>query len=129
MDVELSIQVVPTDEGTMLLAQANKDYSLMYNALMHEYEGEYSYIIPSSNKMNYLFTVGTYDPSILASRNLVLDGACFSLYRQPYSDVEIGKWCSKIEHHFECMQIQFKKILDRQNSDKHDAELEALIIQ
>ncbi len=129
MDIQLSIQVVPTDEGIMLLADANDDYSLMCNALRHEYEGEYSYIIPSSEKMDYLYTTGTYDPSILSSRSLIVTGSDSSLYRQPYSDIELVRWCNKIEHHFDCMKVQFKRILDRQDSDILQAKLEALIIQ
>jgi len=128
-DVQLSIQVVPCDEGVMVLAEANEDYVRMIDALRNEYGGEYDYIVPADDKDSYLYTTGVYDASILASRHLLHTLFHHSLYRQPYSEVEIGKWFAKIEHHFECMKVQFKNILSRQDSDRHAAKLEELIIQ
>ena len=122
MVVELGIKLVPTDEGIMMLAEANKEYVDMIACLRTEYDGEYNYVVPiQEDEHLYLINTTSTDQSVFGHSRLLSRGVMHRVYRQPYSEKELEKWCLRAESRLNEMISTYKIVLDRMNTDRGES--------
>lgn len=122
MAVELGIKLVPTDEGIMMLAEANEEYVDMIVCLRTEYDGEYSYVVPTQEDEHlYLTNTTSTDQSVFSNPRLLSRNVMNKVYRQPYSESELEKWCLKAEMRLSEMISTYKSVLERMNTDRGES--------
>ena len=120
MDIELSIQLVPTDMGIVLLARTNDRYKEMVRALNLEFDGEYSYVVPDDDPLESLITPEYVDLSIFGHRDL--DEGKSLVYKYPYSERELARWIHVAEQKFMKMKEAYAEIQQRLTSELEELQ-------
>lgn len=115
MDIELNIQLVPTDKGVVLLARSNDRYKHMVSTLNVVFEGEYSYVIPYADRREILISTEQVDLSILGEEGI--DRGVSYLYEYPYSERELNRWCDSAQHKFTEMKETYGLVQKRMESE------------
>jgi hypothetical protein len=112
LDIELSIQLVPTDKGLMLLANANDNYKTMVQQLRTQHDGEFEFCLPRQGKDNHLIDEMRADLSVMSMEedSRLYKGGVVLLYEQPYSEPELDSWCIKATNQFKQMKQEFRRL-------------------
>ena len=109
LNVELEIQLIPTDKGVRLLASCNEDYKVMLNTLTAS--DEFHYVVPSSRSDSMIiYPNGEVNMSIL--NKVLKHGNETVLYSQPYSDVELERTILILNGKFKDMKKCYQEMIE-----------------
>ena len=126
MDIELNIQLVPTDVGIVLLAKSNGGYKNMVDSLSREFDGDYAYVIPNEDQHDSLINPEYVDLSIFGLRD-VDDGKSL-VYEDPYSERELARWIYVADQKFTKMKEFYVEIQQRLTSELEEQESEEVLL-
>ena len=110
LNVELDIQLIPTDKGVRLLASCNEGYKVMTNSLLAD--EEFQYVLPEHSRNRQLIIYPDGEVNISIMKELAERPNITMLYSQPYSKSELDKVILILNGKFKDMKKCYQEMIE-----------------